>query len=84
MLRFQVTSPERLRRFFVKLDDHYRVVRRLREICVLARHDVTRDPPFSHVDLISSQNLLIYLEPNLQRQVLRRFHYALRPNGFLV
>ncbi|HTW89286.1 MAG TPA: chemotaxis protein CheB [Candidatus Binataceae bacterium] len=77
-------SEDRLERFFVKLDDHYRIVGSLREICLFTRHDVTRDPPFSHLDLISCQNFLVYFEPNLQREVLRRFHYGLRPQGFLV
>jgi two-component system CheB/CheR fusion protein len=77
-------SPERLRRFFVKEDHHCRMSREIRDLTVFARHDVTADPPFSHVDLISCRNLLIYLSTPLQRQVLPTFHYALDVPGFLV
>jgi two-component system CheB/CheR fusion protein len=77
-------SPERLQRFFVKLDDHYLISKSIRDLCVFARHDVTRDPPFSRLDLVSCRNLLIYLDQTLQRQIISLFHYALNPSGFLV
>jgi two-component system CheB/CheR fusion protein len=77
-------SPERLRRFFVKIEGGYQVSKAVRDACVFARQDVTRDPPFSKLDLISCRNVLIYLGPVLQRQVLPVFHYALKPNRFLV
>jgi two-component system CheB/CheR fusion protein len=77
-------SPERLQRFFIKLDDHYQISKTIRDLCVFARHDVTRDPPFSRLDLLSCRNLLIYLDQPLQRQTISLFHYALNPNGFLV
>src|SRR5205085_11281585 len=56
----------------------------VREICIFARQNLTADPPFSKVDLISCRNLLIYLEPTLQKKVLPLFHYALKPAGFLM
>jgi two-component system CheB/CheR fusion protein len=77
-------SPERLERFFVKRGRVYQVSQAIRDRCVFARQDVTRDPPFSKMDLISCCNLLIYLGPVLQRKVLSLFHYALKSNGFLV
>lgn len=77
-------SPERLRRFFVKTDDGYRVSKTVREMCVFARQDVTRDPPFSKVDLISCRNLFIYFTSELQNKVLPTFHYALQPGGYLL
>ena len=77
-------SAERLQRFFVKLDDHYQVAKSLRDLCVFARHDVTRDPPFSRIDLVSCRNLLIYFDHQLQPQIIPLFHYALNPNGFLM
>lgn len=77
-------SPERLRRFFVKLDGHYEIAKPLRELCVFARHDVTRDPPFSRLDLVSCRNLLIYLDPALQHTVFGLIHYSLKPQGFLM
>lgn len=76
-------SPERLRRFFVEEDGGYRVSKRIRELCVFARQSILSDPPFSHMDLISCRNLLIYLEPEAQKKILPAFHYALKPGGFL-
>jgi two-component system CheB/CheR fusion protein len=77
-------SPERLRRFFTKIDGRYQVSKAIRDLCVFARHDLTKDPPFSRLDLISCRNMLIYLEPRLQQKVLAIFHYALQPSGFLL
>jgi two-component system CheB/CheR fusion protein len=77
-------SPERLRRFFAKVGGRYQISKAIREMCVFARHDVTRDPPYSRLDLVSCRNVLIYLEPRLQERVFATFHYALRPEGFLV
>jgi two-component system CheB/CheR fusion protein len=77
-------SAERLERFFVKTDRGYEIKKAVRDLCVFARQDVTRDPPFSQLDLISCRNVLIYLGPVLQSRVLPIFHYALKPGGFLV
>jgi two-component system CheB/CheR fusion protein len=75
---------DRLRRFFVKSGERYRINKSVRDMCVFARHDLTRDPPYSHLDLISCRNVLIYLEPALQEMVLATFHYALSPGGALL
>ncbi|EYF06159.1 CheR family methyltransferase [Chondromyces apiculatus] len=77
-------SPERLRRFFVRSGKSYVISKVVREMCIFARQDLTSDPPFSRVDLISCRNVLIYIEPPLQKRVLNVFHYALKPNGILV
>lgn len=77
-------EPERLRRHFLKSEGGYQISKSIRECCIFARHDVTRDPPFSHLDLVSCRNLLIYLEQTTQRQVLPVFHYALNPKGLLL
>ena len=76
-------SAERLARFFVREQGRYHVAKRIRDLCIFARHDVTRDPPFSRIELLSCRNLLIYLDGGAQRQVMRAFHYALSPRGFL-
>lgn len=80
-------SPARLERFFDPLDTEqgsYRVARAVREQCVFALHNVLQDPPFTHLDLVSCRNVLIYLGADAQQQVLRLFHYALKPQGFLL
>ncbi len=76
--------PERLKRFFVRKDDGYRLNKSVRDICVFAEQDVTNDPPFSALDLISCRNLLIYFESSLQEKVIPLFHYGLKPTGYLV
>ena len=77
-------SPERLRRFFTKEQETYRISKSIRDMCAFARQNVTADPPFSHLDLISCRNVLIYLTPVLQKRVIPTFHYALNPSGFLL
>ena len=77
-------SPDRLARFFVPTADGYRVRAEVRELCVFARHDIARDPPFSRMDLVSCRNVLIYLGQPLQARVVPTLHYALRPSGLLL
>ncbi len=77
-------SPERLKRFFVKADGGWQISKTIRDVCVFAKQNVTADPPFSNMDLISCRNLLIYMEPVLQKRIIPLFHYALKPNGFLL
>jgi two-component system CheB/CheR fusion protein len=77
-------SAERLKRFFTEVSGGYKISKTIRDMCVFARHDVTRDPPFSKLDLVCCRNVLIYLGTTLQRRVLQIFHYALKPGGFLM
>ncbi|MGH7135190.1 MAG: CheR family methyltransferase, partial [Pirellulales bacterium] len=77
-------SPERLRKFFTQVDGKYRVSKKVREMCIFARHDLTRDPPFSKLDLVICRNVLIYLDQSLQRRLFSAFHYSLKTNGFLM
>jgi len=77
-------SAERLHRFFVPEDGGYRIAKTVRDLCVFSRQNLVSDPPFSHIDLISCRNVLIYLEPVLQSRLFPLFHYALEPNGLLL
>ncbi|MGH7779032.1 MAG: CheR family methyltransferase [Candidatus Binataceae bacterium] len=79
----QDVSAERLSRFFVETESHYQVVKEIRELCVFARQNVLADPPFSHLDLMSCRNLLIYLKPAFQKHLISLAHYSLRPGGYL-
>lgn len=65
------------------MDGSYRISKAIRDVCVFSRHNVLADPPFSRIDLISCRNLLIYLEPVLQQNILPTLHYALKPAGCL-
>lgn len=76
-------SPERLKRFFLKEGDRYRIKKELRETVLFAPHNILRDPPFSKLDLITCRNLLIYLNRETQERVMEIFHFALAHNGYL-
>lgn len=76
-------NEERLRKFFTDDGDFYRVKRELRDIVLFANHSLLKDPPFSRLDLVSCRNLLIYLDRDMQQEVLTTLHYGLNPNGFL-
>ncbi len=77
-------SPKRLNDYFTKTNDSYQINRQLRDMCVFANHNFLKDPPFGKIDLISCRNVLIYLEPYLQKKALTTFHYALNPKGYLL
>lgn len=76
-------TAARRRQFFVDHQGQFSVQTRLREVCTFSLHNVLRDPPFSHIDLISCRNLMIYLGPEFQERILPILHYALVPEGFL-
>nr|WP_277183029.1 CheR family methyltransferase [Caballeronia sp. BR00000012568055] len=75
--------PDVLRRYFKHEAGRYQIVKPVRERILFAAHSLLRDPPFSHLDLISCRNVLIYLDRAVQRQVLELFHFALRGGGYL-
>jgi len=77
-------SPERLHRFFIKRETEYQVARRIRDMVVFSSQNVTKDAPFSRLDLVTCRNLMIYLRPGMQKRVLRILHYALLPTGYLM
>jgi two-component system CheB/CheR fusion protein len=77
-------SRVRLSRFFEKVEGGgYRISKRVRETCLFSRQDITIDPPFAKIDMISSRNLLIYFTSDLQKRVLPILHYALNIGGIL-
>ncbi|MCW3120118.1 MAG: hypothetical protein JWM28_4200, partial [Chitinophagaceae bacterium] len=77
-------SPSRLQQFFTKLDGSYQVSKSIRDMCVFAHHNLLKDPPFSKIDLVSCRNVMIYLEPVLQKRALTTFHYSLNEDGYLI
>ncbi|OLY91726.1 two-component system, chemotaxis family, CheB/CheR fusion protein [Cnuella takakiae] len=77
-------SPKRLQRFFTKVDGQFRINKSIRDLCVFATQNITLDPPFSRLDLVSCCNFLIYIDNNLQQKIMSTFHYALNNNGYLV
>ena len=77
-------SKVRLNRFFEKVEGGgYRISKKVRETCLFSRHDITADPPFAKIDMISCRNVLIYFTSDLQKRVVPTLHYALNPGGIL-
>ena len=76
-------GPERLKQYFIEEKNTFRISKDIREMLVFAPQDIIKDPPFTKLDLVSCRNLLIYLEPVLQKKLLPLFHYSLKPGGIL-
>jgi two-component system CheB/CheR fusion protein len=77
-------APEQLLHFFAKSKNKYRISKELRDVCVFAKHNILRDPPFSRMDFISCRNMLIYLDTTAQKKAIATFHYALNDGGCLM
>jgi two-component system, chemotaxis family, CheB/CheR fusion protein len=82
--RVKHITPERLERFFVRVEGGYQIDRSVRDLCVFARHNLGSDPPFSRLDLVVCRNVLIYFAAKLQKAAIQSLHYGLKPNGFLL
>ncbi len=77
-------SPERMNRFFVETEDGYRINSEIKEMIVFAHHNIIMHPPFTRIDILTCRNLLIYLEPELQKKILGLFYYSLNPDGVML
>ena len=77
-------SPERLKNYFIRKGDEYQIIDTVRRMVIFSQHNVLQDPPFSKMDLVICRNLLIYLQPIIQRKVMDKLHYALNLNGILL
>ncbi len=76
-------SSERLQRFFIQEESGYRVRKEIRGMVTFATQNIAMDPPFTKLDVLICRNLLIYLEPELQKRLMQIFHYSLKPEGVL-
>ncbi len=76
-------DSQRHQDFFTKNNGGFQINKQIREMCVFATHNFVKDPPFGKMDLISCRNVLIYMEPYLQKKALTTFHYSLNPKGIL-
>ncbi len=76
-------SKDRLKRFFTRAENHFEINKQIREMVIFAYHNLIKDPPFSRLDLVICRNLLIYLNPEIQKRVIALFYQVLRPGGYL-
>lgn len=77
-------EPARLEKYFDQLDKDFTIKKSIRAQVIFASHDLTKNPGFSHMHLVSCRNMLIYLQPSLQEQVIKLLHFSLTPNGVLM
>ncbi|NJK63919.1 MAG: hypothetical protein HC921_15645 [Synechococcaceae cyanobacterium SM2_3_1] len=77
-------TPTRLQRHFEHSSGQYQVKPYLREMLIVAPHDLTQNAAFSNMHLVSCRNVLIYMQPQLQQQVLRLLHFSLVHQGILM
>jgi two-component system CheB/CheR fusion protein len=77
-------SENLLKKYFSSFNGNYQITKVIRDKCVFAKQDLTTDPPFSNMDIISCRNMLIYFDSGLQARVVSVLHYALKPDGFLI
>jgi two-component system CheB/CheR fusion protein len=77
-------TPQHLKEFFTKTNGSYQAKKSIRDMCIFAAHNFLKDPPFGKMDFISCRNVLIYMEPYLQKKALTTFHYSLNSKGFLL
>jgi len=76
--------PERLlAKYFYRHDDSFHITRQIREMVVFAQHNLVKDPPFTNMDMVTCRNMLIYLQPMLQRKALEMFNFSLKGGGIL-
>lgn len=77
-------SPDRLNRYFISTEDGYRIKTEIREMVVFAQHNVILHPPFTRIDILSCRNLLIYMDPELQKKLIGLFYYSTNPDGIIL
>lgn len=78
--------PDEMRQkyFQISRNGYYQVNKSIRSMVLFSRHDLTVNPPFLRLDLISCRNLLIYFDASLQKRIIPLFHFALNPEGLLL
>jgi two-component system CheB/CheR fusion protein len=76
-------SPERLKSFFSKVEDEYKIKREIREMVLFANHNIIKDPPFSKLDLVTCRNMMIYLNQTAQARAIETIHFGLNPGGYM-
>ena len=77
-------SAERLNRYFISTEEGYRIKTEIREMVVFAQHNVILHPPFTRIDILTCRNLLIYMDPELQKKLIGLFYYSINPDGLML
>jgi two-component system CheB/CheR fusion protein len=75
---------EALERFFERTEQRYVFRKDLRRCVIFGRNDLVQDAPISRIDLLVCRNTLMYFTSETQSQILRRLHFALNEDGFMM
>jgi len=70
-------------RYFERQNGRFYFKKPLRRCVIFGRNDLVSDAPISKIDLLVCRNTLMYFDSQTQARILNRFHFALRPGGFL-
>jgi len=76
--------PDLLSKYFIRREDNYQITQKIREMVVFAQHNLIKDPPFTNINLLSCRNVLIYMQPVLQRKIFELFNFSLVKEGVLM
>lgn len=70
-------------KYFLPRGQHFELKPGIKACVRFEQRDVLSGTPPANLDLVSCRNLLIYMKSDLQDQLVRCFHQALRPRGLL-
>jgi two-component system CheB/CheR fusion protein len=76
-------DPLLLEKYFTSSQNSYTIVDSIRKKIVFTNHNILNDPPFVSQDLISCRNFLIYILPQIQKELFKLFNYALKEDAIL-
>lgn len=72
-----------LEKYFIWRNGFFQIKSTIREMLLFAPHNLTRDAGFTKIDLITCRNVMIYIKPHIQQQVVKTLHFSLNPQGHL-
>ncbi len=79
----QSIGQDVLNEFFTPSGGGYEISKDIRKRVITANHNLVQDAPFTKLHLVCCRNVLIYMEPELQSQMVHVFHFALQIGGIL-
>ncbi len=72
-----------IERYFIQTSNGYKIKKKIRDNLVFTVHDALKDPPFINIDLLICRNMMIYLNPDVQKKMLMNFRFALNHNSYM-
>ena len=83
--RLGALDQQLLDKYFDPIQEgQFRLKSPVKSLVRFREHDVIKNAPFMHCDIILCRNLMIYFNKELQEEILLKFYQCLNPGGFLV